>query len=123
MQDKTIPDSAITASSTRAGPETSLYAPGNARLHYTGGVRRHGGWMPAESDHGQWLQINFGRDTQVTGIATQGCYNGPYYVEKYTLQYVDDRGYLQQYQPESHSKVNIMRIIAFKFTMLYATID
>ena len=107
MQSKLIPDSAITASSTLV-PTTLLYAPGNARLHYTGGIGRYGGWIPALSDHSQWLQINFGRETQITGIATQGFYNVLYYVKSYTLQYVDDRGYLQQYQPEAHTKVNIL---------------
>ena len=121
MQDKLIPDSAVTASSTLA-PLTLLYAPRNARLHYKGGVGRYGGWIPAVSDHSQWLQINFGRDTQVTGIATQGYYHGLYYVESYTLQYIDDRGLLQQYQPESHTKVNILIITCtFKFTILYNT--
>ena len=107
MQSKLIPDSAITASSTLA-PATLLYAPGNARLHYTGEAGHYGGWIPAVSDHRQWLQINFGRDTQVTGIATQGFYHGLYYVKSYTLQYTDNRGFLQQYQPVTHTKVNIL---------------
>lgn len=107
MENKLIPDSAITASSTLA-PLTLLYAPGNARLNYKGAAGRYGGWIPALSDHSQWLQINFGRETQVTGIATQGFYNVLYYVKSYTLQYIDDSGYLQQYQPESHTKVNIL---------------
>ena len=107
MQSKLIPDSDITASSTLAST-TLLYAPGNARLHYKGTVRRFGGWIPASSDHRQWLQINFGTDTQVTGIATQSFYDAPYYVKSYTLRYIDDRGYLLQYQPETHTKVNIL---------------
>ena len=90
---------------------SSSFVPGNARLHYKGGFSRRGGWIPAESDQHQWLQINFGRDTQVTGIATQGYHDGLFYVKSYTLQYVDDRGYLQQYQPEWHTKVNILKII------------
>ena len=107
MEDQQISDSAVTASSTMA-PSTLLYAPGNARLHYKGGARRNGGWIPAVSDHSQWLQINFESDRHVTGIATQGYYQGLYYVKSYSLQYVDDRGYLQQYLPEWHTKVSIM---------------
>ena len=105
MQNKLIPDSAITASSSL--PPTTYYAPGNARLHYKGETGRLGGWIPKVSNHGQWLQINFGRVTQVTGIATQGFYNALYYVKSYTLQYFDDRGFLQQYQPETHTKVSV----------------
>ena len=107
MEDQQISDSAVTASSTMA-PSTLLYASGNARLHYKGGARRNGGWIPAVSDHSQWLQINFESDRHVTGIATQGYYQGLYYVKSYSLQYVDDRGYLQQYLPEWHTKVSIM---------------
>ena len=106
MQNNLIPDSDITASTSLARA-TSLYAPRNARLHYRGGDGRYGGWIPAVSDQHQWLQINFGRETQVTGIATQGFYNALYYVKSYTLQYFDDRSILQQYQTESHSTVSI----------------
>ena len=106
MQYNLIPDSAITASSTLV-PTTLLYAPRNARLHYRGGVGRLGGWIPEVNDQHQWLQINFGRETQVTGIATQGFYNALHYVKSYTLQYFDDRGFLQQYQTESRTTVNI----------------
>ena len=120
MQDKLIPDSAITASSSLA--PSSSYGPENARLHLKGGFLPEGGWVPLVSDRSQWLQINFGGDTQVTGIATQGYYNGPFHVKSYTLQYVDDRGYLQQYRSEWHTKVNILKIFTVEFTMLYNTI-
>lgn len=106
MQDKLIPDSAITASSSLA--PSSSYGPENARLHLKGGFLPEGGWVPLVSDRSQWLQINFGGNTQVTGIATQGFYHALYYVKSYTLQYIDDRGFLQQYQPETHTKVNIL---------------
>ena len=108
MQNYLIPDGSIRASSNLA-PTTPYYVPSNARLHFTKGIGRLGGWIPARSDHDQWLQISFGGDTElVTGIATQGFHQGPYYVKSYTLQYMDDRGYFQQYQPETHSKVNIL---------------
>lgn len=116
MQNKSILDSAITASSTLF-PTTLYYAPGNARLHYKGETRRLGGWIPELSNHGQWLQINFGRVTQVTGIATQGFYNVLYYVKSYSLQYFDDRGFLQQYQPETHTKVSML--VLYKNKRLY----
>ena len=123
MENQQISDSAVTASSTMA-PSTFLYAPGNARLHYKGGARRDGGWIPAVSDYSQWLQINFGSDRHVTGIATQGYHQGLFYVKSYSLQYVDDRGYLQQYQPEWHTKVStILRVMSFHFTILYSKIE
>ena len=80
MQDNSISDSDITASS-RLAPACD---PKNARLHYTGGPGRLGGWIPRANDHDNYrpyLQISFGRDTLVTGIATQGFHNGNYYVK------------------------------------------
>ena len=85
MQDNSIPDSDITASSSLA-PATPVYAPRNARLLYTRGVGRLGGWIPAPDDTFQhYLQISFGRDTLVTGIATQGFCNANYYVTNLNL--------------------------------------
>ena len=108
MQDNSIPDSDITASSS-LGP--SAYAPKNARLHYTGGPGRLGGWIPRANDHDNYrpyLQISFGRDTLVTGIATQGFHNANYYVTRYKLEYIDPRGYTIHYYTKWHTWVNIL---------------
>lgn len=108
MQDNSIPDSDIRASSTLAGA-TSLYAPRNARLHYTGGPGRLGGWIPAPDDtFTHYLQISFGRDTLVTGVATQGFHNANYYVKSYKLEYIDARGYIIHYYTKWHTRVNIL---------------
>ena len=107
MQDNSIPDSDVTASSTLA----PAYAPKNARLHYTGGPGRLGGWIPKGDDRSNfspYLQINFRRDTQVTGIATQGFHNANYYVKSYKLEYIDSRGYTIHYYTERHTWVNIL---------------
>jgi len=34
-----------------------------------------------------WVQIDFGSLKKVTSVATQGGYNMPYFVTKYTLSY------------------------------------
>ena len=68
MESGQIPNSAITASSQL----TPAYGPENARLHFKGTPGRLGAWILLRNDHGQWLQVDFGRETQVTGIATQG---------------------------------------------------
>lgn len=103
MESGLIPNSAITASSMWS----AAYGPENGRLNYKGGTGRYGGWFAAKNDHSQWLQVNFGRETKVTGIATQGYYNKLRYVKSYTLQYSHDGIYFQQYQPESHTKVKV----------------
>ena len=107
MQNNLIPDSDITASTSLARA-TSLYAPRNARLHYTGGIGRYGGWIPAAGDMQRWLQISFGRDTQITAIATQGFYNANYYVKSYKLESIDARGYNILYYTKWRTRVNIL---------------
>ncbi|XP_078346432.1 neuropilin-2-like [Oculina patagonica] len=101
MESGLIPNSAITASSKYS----AAYGPENARLNFEGAAGRYGGWVSGKNDHSQWLQVNFGRETQVTGIATQGYHNKMYFVKSYTLQYSHDGSSFQQYQPESHTKI------------------
>ncbi|XP_078346809.1 EGF-like repeat and discoidin I-like domain-containing protein 3 [Oculina patagonica] len=103
MESGLIPNSAITASSEL----TPAYTAANARLNFKGKPGRVGGWIPRRQDRSQWLQVNFGKETEIMGIATQGYYNTLHYVESYTLQYSHDGSSFQQYQPESHTKVNL----------------
>ena len=44
-------------------------------------------WIAGHNNGDQWLQINLGRQTRVTGLATQG--HNVYLVTKYNLQYSD----------------------------------
>ncbi|KAL9955702.1 hypothetical protein ACROYT_G037062 [Oculina patagonica] len=101
MESGLIPNSAITASSEL----TPAYTAANARLNFKGEPGRVGGWIPRRQDRSQWLQVNFGKETEIMGIATQGYYNTLNYVESYTLQYSHDGSSFQQYQPESHTKI------------------
>ncbi|XP_078346362.1 uncharacterized protein LOC144631716 isoform X2 [Oculina patagonica] len=101
MESGIIPNSAITASSQLS----PAYTAANARLNFKGVPGRVGAWIPLTQDHSQWLQINFGKQTEITGIATQGYYNALHYVKSYTLQYSHDGSSFQQYQPESHTKI------------------
>ncbi|XP_078346319.1 LOW QUALITY PROTEIN: SCO-spondin-like [Oculina patagonica] len=100
MESGLIPNSAITASSTKG----AAYGPENARLNFEGASGRYGGWFSAKNDHRQWLQVNFGKKTHLTGIATQGYWNTLRFVKSYTLQYSNDGFSFQQYQPESYTK-------------------
>ena len=115
MQNGKLPDSALTASS-----EYSVaYGPENARLHfqpqsylykyrYVARVvtTRYGAWVTNVQDHNQWLQVDFGVETRVTRIATQGRQDANQWVKKYTLRYSTDGSYFQQYQPTGFTKVS-----------------
>lgn len=102
MQNGKLPNSAISASSTL----NSYYGPENARLHFHPQSGRYGAWIPKTQDLNQWLQLDFGVETVVTRIETQGRQDAAQWVKKYTLRYSKNGDYFQQYQPEGYTKVD-----------------
>ncbi|XP_029202215.2 uncharacterized protein LOC114966489 [Acropora millepora] len=103
MQNGKLPNSAISASSTL----NSYYGPENARLHFHPQSGRNGAWIPKTQDLNQWLQLDFGVETVVTRIETQGRQDAAQWVKKYTLRYSKNGDYFQQYQPEGYTKTFI----------------
>ena len=97
MQDGTISDGQISASSER-----SLYfGPENARLNFGGTSMRVGAWVARKRDRNQWLQVDFGNETIVTGIDTQGrkfCGECHDFVKNYTVSYSQDSATFHQYK-------------------------
>ena len=101
MQNGKLPNSALSASSqynAYAGPE-------NARLHFCAESGRYGAWIAQKNDHSQYYQVDFGVETQVTRIETQGRQDALQYVKAYTLRYSTDGSYFKQYQPSGFTKV------------------
>ena len=74
---KVIPNEAITASTFTTG-----YGPEKARFE-----SKYGGWKSLNADLSQWIQVDLGNITKVTGIATQGIFNLNQWVTKYSLSY------------------------------------
>ena len=101
MQNRELPNSALSASSqlnAYAGPE-------NARLHFCAESGRYGAWIAQNNYHSQYYQVDFGVETQVTRIETQGRQDSLQYVKEYTLRYSIDGSYFKQYQPSGFTKV------------------
>ena len=101
MQNGKLPNSALSASSqlnAYAGPE-------NARLHFCKESGRYGAWVAQKNDHSQYYQVDFGVETQVTGIETQGRQDNLQYIKTYTLRYSTDGSYFKHYQPFGYTKV------------------
>ena len=98
-----ISDDSITASSPQVG---SFAGPENARLHFKGapGI---GAWMPQVHDRNQWLQVDFGRETRVTGISTQGHHYATWWVTRYSLGYSNNGSNFTEYQQNQRTRVNI----------------
>ncbi|EDO38589.1 predicted protein, partial [Nematostella vectensis] len=98
MEDGSIPDSSITASSHF---EPS-YSPYYGRLHNQAVSGKHwGAWAAGNNRKGEYLQVDLGRVTWVTHVATQGRPEGTFHVQwvaEYTVEYSLTADQWQSYQ-------------------------
>ena len=94
MENKTILDSQITASSMWS----ANHSPARARLHTVRVGRDRGAWSAKTNDLGQWIQVDLGQVTKVTRIATQGREDMHQWVSSYSLQFSLDGGYFESYE-------------------------
>lgn len=86
MENKGIRDAQITASSEyNAGHGAS-----NGRLNFKPGGGKTGAWSAGANDGKQWLQVDLGQSTKVTGIKTQGRQDADQWVTSYTVSYSND---------------------------------
>ena len=87
MENKNIPDAQITASSEYNNSTRAFY--GRLNLEAEGG--NAGAWSARYDDYNQWLQVDLGNKTQVTGIKTQGQeHDTCQWVKSYTISYSND---------------------------------
>ena len=101
MEDRRIPDRAITASSSI----NSSHSPSSARLNILNNDSDVGAWCPKTEGDNQWLQIDLGEVTAVTKVATQGRYNSEDRVTTYTLSYSVDGTHWAGYKQRVMDKV------------------
>ncbi|KAL9978603.1 hypothetical protein ACROYT_G016139 [Oculina patagonica] len=101
LEDKRIPDSAFTASSSY----DNRHRPSLARLNILSDGKHMGAWCPKAKSTNQWLQIDLGEFTAVTKVATQGRYNSEDRVKTYTLSYSVDGMHWTGYKQRSVEKV------------------
>ena len=81
-----IPDDNITASTNWVGGDTST--PAGGRLNKPDqGVLTVGAWAPARSDTNQWIQVDLGKPTYVSGVIMQGREDNSQRVTKYKVMY------------------------------------
>ncbi|EDO33213.1 predicted protein, partial [Nematostella vectensis] len=94
MESGGIPDSSITASSSFA----YTHSPHFGRLNNQPAVGHVGVWAPSNSRKGEYLQVDMGRVTWVTHVATQGRPDYGNWVTEYTVEYSLTGDQLQSYQ-------------------------
>ncbi|XP_020601598.1 EGF-like repeat and discoidin I-like domain-containing protein 3 isoform X1 [Orbicella faveolata] len=93
MEDGSIPDNKITASSTHSNSEVAW-----GRLHYS-----QGSWTPNTDTGYQWLQVNFVPEVKlITHIATQGNGKSWWWVKEYYVMYKKGGGDFKEYMENNH---------------------
>ncbi|RMX52485.1 hypothetical protein pdam_00013777, partial [Pocillopora damicornis] len=83
MENKMLPDYAITASSEWA----ANHGASNARLYFMAGGGRTGAWSARTNAKSQWIQVDFEKMKRVTQIASQGRSDYAQWVTRYRVSY------------------------------------
>ena len=99
MKSGKIPDSAITATTSLnqyCGPE-------RARLDTVKSGSYVGAWIPKSQDIGQWIQVDLGKITKITRLATQGRQDAGHWAESYSITYSVEGG---PFLPYNDNQVN-----------------
>lgn len=68
--------------------------------HFSVSCAGAGGWSPMVSDQYQWLEVDLGRRTQITAIATQGRYGSSDWLTSYMLMFSDTGHNWRQHRQE-----------------------
>ena len=88
MENSQIPDSAITASSSY---NAISYAPYIGRLNFlSAGSGKYGSWAAGANNENQWFQVDLGKWTKISAVATQGRQDADQWVKTYSLSFSYD---------------------------------
>ncbi len=104
LENYAIPDSSITASSTYS-PGSTVFMPGNGRLHFKRTSGRYGAWIAGNKRENGWFQVDFGRFVKVTIISTQGREDAARWVKNYRVTYSYDGRFFRDYTEGGYVKV------------------
>ena len=98
MEDGSIPDNKITASSTQIYSSNLAWG----RLHCS-----IGSWTPNTDAINQWLQVDFVPEVKlITHIATQGNGQKSWWVKEYYVMYKKRQEALTEYMENNHPVVS-----------------
>lgn len=113
MENGEISDEQISASSELS----SSNAASQGRLNLMKSGDNDGTWVAAYNNGDQWLQINLGNQTRVTGVATQGRNGVEHWITKYNLQYSDYGVNFPYYMEQGQSSKKVKWILGSFFVM------
>ncbi|XP_047444283.1 contactin-associated protein-like 4 [Mugil cephalus] len=90
--------SSLPPSSFRSSSQlSSSHGPVFAKVNRREGA---GGWSPLVSDRYQWLEVDLGRRTRITAVATQGRYGSSDWLTAYLLMFSDTGHNWRQHRQE-----------------------
>ena len=104
MEDRSITDSQITASSFKTDRNKS-FKPAYGRLHNRPSGAMGGAWCAGTSDKSQYLQIDLKKEMTLSGVATQGQLDETNWVEKYSIQHSKDGTNWKDYKEFGYKEV------------------
>ena len=116
MENGAISDAQISASSQWHDNN----GPHRARLNRKQEGKKKGAWSSLNNDIYQWLQVDLGKYTTVTRIATQGRSDLNQWVTKYRLQYSEDGVNFHFYKAlgQDSAKVRLGSILLASFYVI-----
>ena len=101
MQNGKLPASALRASSE----SSASLGPTAARLYNQKSSGTGGGWVAVNNENKHWIEFDFGVETRITGVATQGRQDSNAYIKSYSLHYSNDGSLYYPYQEGDYTKV------------------
>lgn len=99
MKSGKIPNSAISATTIL----NQYYGTERARLDTVKSGSYAGAWIPKTQDAGQWIEVDLGKITKITSLATQGRQDSTQFVKSYTITYSVEGG---PFLPYNGNQVN-----------------
>ena len=99
MKNGKVPSSAITATTSL----NQYFGPERARLDTVKSGSYAGAWIPKSQDLGQWIQVDLGKITKITRLATQGRQDSGHWVKSYSITYSVEGG---PFLPYNDNQVN-----------------
>ena len=88
MKSGNIPNSAISASSSF----NQHHGPERARLNTMKSGSFIGAWVPKTQDVGQFIEVDLGKITKITRLATRGRQDASQWVKSYRITYSVEGG-------------------------------
>ena len=86
----------------------------NARLHQRRAGRNGGAWCSRTRNNRQWLQVDFGTDTIVTRVCTQGRHNADQWVTSYYVSFSSRGQRFITYKEGRRTKVREYSFFSFQ---------